>query len=100
MSVPRSATICPYAPSWTASIAPRPNRVASTRSNAVGVPPRCTCPSTTARDSLPVRFSTSSASSWPIPPSRTCPKASRSPVAVAIVPSLGVAPSATTMIGE
>jgi hypothetical protein len=34
------------------------------------------------------------------PPSRTCPKASCSPVAVAIVPSLGVAPSATTMIGE
>ena len=31
-------------PSWTASIAARPKRVASTRSNAVGVPPRWTCP--------------------------------------------------------
>ena len=40
MSVPRSATIWPNAPSATARIACAPKRVASTRSNAVGVPPR------------------------------------------------------------
>ena len=36
--------------------------MASQRSNAVGVPPRWTCPRTTARASLPVRSSISEAS--------------------------------------
>jgi hypothetical protein len=40
MSVPRSATMTPVAPSCTASTALSPKRVASTRSNGVGVPPR------------------------------------------------------------
>src|SRR5215218_8592665 len=59
MSVPRRATMTPDCPSCTASIAARPNRVASTRSNADGVPPRWTWPRTTARASRPVRSSTS-----------------------------------------
>src|SRR3954452_18162061 len=42
ISVPRRATICPYAPSCAAIVACSPNRVASTRSKDVGVPPRCT----------------------------------------------------------
>ncbi len=45
---------CPSSPSFTASMACSPNRVASTRSNAVGVPPRWMWPSTTVRASLPV----------------------------------------------
>ena len=49
ISPARSATIDPNAPSCTASMAAMPNRVASTRSNAVGVPPRWTWPSTMAR---------------------------------------------------
>src|SRR5215469_17481232 len=40
ISVPRSATMLPNAPSATALAAWTPNRVARTRSNAVGVPPR------------------------------------------------------------
>ena len=50
---------CRSRPRATASIACSPKRVASQRSNAVGVPPRCTWPSTTARASLPVRSSIS-----------------------------------------
>ena len=57
MSAPRSATILPQSPSCTASIACSPNRVASQRSNAVGVPPRWMWPSTVVRASLPVRSS-------------------------------------------
>ena len=38
------ATIDPNAPSWTADTAATPKRVASTRSKAVGVPPRWMCP--------------------------------------------------------
>ena len=98
--VPRSATIFPKSPSATASMACRPNRVASHRSNAVGVPPRWMWPSTTARASLPVRSSISRASRSPMPPSRTCPKASFSPeTSVMSPPSAGTAPSETTMIG-
>ena len=66
----------PHSPLFAASIAWRPKRVASTRSNAVGVPPRWTWPRTVARVSLPVRFSISPSSQWAIPPSRTWPKAS------------------------
>ena len=43
------ATIVPHAPSCTASMAATPNREASTRSKAVGVPPRCTWPSVVTR---------------------------------------------------
>ena len=70
MSVPRSAVILPHSPASAASIACSPNRVASTRSNAVGVPPRCTWPSTVARVSLPVRCSISPSSQWAMPPRR------------------------------
>ena len=49
-------------PSCAASIAASPSLVASTRSNAVGVPPRWTCPSTVARVSNPVRSSISRSS--------------------------------------
>ena len=76
MSVPRSAVIVPHLPASAASIACRPKRVASTRSKAVGVPPRWTWPSTVARVSLPVRRSISPSSQWAIPPRRTWPKAS------------------------
>ncbi len=41
------------------STAATPKRVASTRSNAVGVPPRCRCPSTVTRVSKPVSRSSS-----------------------------------------
>ena len=51
------------------------------------------------RASLPVRDSISLASQSPMPPSRTCPNASFSPVSSDSSPSLGIAPSATTMIG-
>src|SRR5262249_45340917 len=47
ISVPRKAIIVPQSPSCTASMACSPNRVASTRSNADGVPPRWMWPSTT-----------------------------------------------------
>ena len=45
---------CPSRPRARRRSRCRPNRVASTRSNAVGVPPRWMCPSTTVRASLPV----------------------------------------------
>ena len=47
--VPRSAGIVPQRRLAAASIAAMPRRVASTRSNAVGVPPRWMWPSTVAR---------------------------------------------------
>ncbi len=97
--MPRSATIAPNAPSATARIACTPKRVASTRSNAVGVPPRWMWPSTATRASLPVRCSISLASICPTPPKRTWPNASRSSTATSL-PVLGCAPSATTTIGE
>ena len=50
------------------------------------------------RDSNPVRFSISSATTLPMPPRRTWPNWSTSPDVRASVPSLGVAPSATTTI--
>ena len=56
---------CPSGRSLAASIAAMPQRVASTRSNAVGVPPRWTWPSTVARVSKPVRASTSRSSTLP-----------------------------------
>ena len=61
MRSPRSTVILPQARSCTASIAPTPYRVDSTRSNAVGVPPRCTWPSCTTRVSKPVRSPIASA---------------------------------------
>src|SRR5215470_12221902 len=76
-----------------------PNRDASTRSNAVGVPPRWMCPSTVQRASLPVRFSISSASCCPIPPSRAWPNESSRSSDSACSSSAGWAPSATTTIG-
>ena len=51
MSVPCSATICAKAASWTASTAAAPKRVASTRSTAVGVPPRWMWPRIVTLDS-------------------------------------------------
>src|SRR5437588_53493 len=90
------ATMWPKAPSCTASMAPMPKRVASTRSKAVGVPPRWTWPRIVTRDSNPVRFSISSATTLPMPPRRTWPNWSTSPDCRLIVPSLGAAPSATT----
>ena len=75
---PRSAVILPQSPASAASIACSPKRVASTRSKAVGVPPRWTWPSTVARASLPVRRSISPSSQWAMPPRRTWPKASSS----------------------
>jgi hypothetical protein len=49
MSSPRSAAMRPNFRSCTRSAALSPKRVASTRSRGVGVPPRCTCPSTVTR---------------------------------------------------
>ncbi len=101
MSVPRSATIVAELPCRaTASMACRPKRVASTRSNAVGVPPRWMWPSTEVRASLPVRASMPDASQSPMPASRTWPNASSVWSLVIRSPSAGSAPSATTMIGE
>ena len=54
-------------------MAATPNRVDSTRSNAVGVPPRWTWPSSTTRVSNPVRRPISSATMSPMPPRRTWP---------------------------
>ncbi len=65
------ATIWPKAPSWTASMAAMPKRVASTRSKAVGVPPRCTWPRIVTLDSNPVRCSIFSARRFEIPPRRS-----------------------------
>ena len=62
ISLPASATIWPNAPSCTASMAAMPKRVDSTRSKAVGVPPRWTWPRIVTRVSKPVRSSISSAS--------------------------------------
>ena len=58
----RFATITPNTPFRIISTAVAPNRVASIRSNGVGAPPRCRCPSTTARDSQPVSCSIQRAS--------------------------------------
>ena len=73
-----------------ASIAASPSRVASTRSKAVGVPPRWMWPSTVARVSKPVRSSISRSSRWPMPPRRAWPNSSVSPATVSIVPSRGI----------
>ena len=54
-------------------MAATPKRVDSTRSNAVGVPPRCTWPSITTRVSNPVRSPISRAMTSAIPPRRTWP---------------------------
>src|SRR5262249_7761761 len=70
ISLPRSEVIIPHSSSCAALIAARPSLVASTRSNAVGVPPRCTWPRTVARVSYPVRCSISCSRRAPIPPSR------------------------------
>ena len=76
-----------------------PNLVASTRSNAVGLPPRWTCPSTVVRASFPVRWAISDSNRFPIPERRTWPNGSTSPSRGGNVPSRGTAPSATTIIG-
>ena len=54
VAAPRDHHLTP-AVSCTRSMAAIPKRVDSTRSNAVGVPPRWTCPSITTRVSKPVR---------------------------------------------
>jgi hypothetical protein len=59
------AVIIPHSPACAASIAARPSLVASTRSNAVGVPPRWTWPRTVARVSYTVRFSISCSAADP-----------------------------------
>ena len=76
MRVPRREAIVPHRPSCAASMAARPSRVASTRSEAVGAPPRWMCPSTVARVSKPVCSSIWRSSQWPTPPRRTCPNSS------------------------
>ena len=96
ISVPCNATICPTCPSWAAIVACNPKRVASTRSNEVGVPPRCTWPRTVVRTSLPVRRSSSSPSCWATPVNRRWPNSSSPPSRSGIVPGLGVAPSLIT----
>lgn len=48
---PRSPVITPDSPSASALRAAVPMRLANTRSNALGLPPRWTCPSTVRRDS-------------------------------------------------
>ena len=73
--------------------------MASTRSKAVGVPPRWTWPRTVARASWPVRSSISASSQWPIPPRRAWPKASVAPWSAIGIPPFGSAPSETTTIG-
>ena len=73
MSVPRSAVMLPKSPRCAASTACQPKRVASTRSYAVGVPPRWTWPRMTGRASLPRRCSSSTASRLPIPAKRSWP---------------------------
>ena len=52
-AVPRRATIRPNPPLAARSAAATPRRDPSTRSAAVGVPPRCRWPSTVTRDSNP-----------------------------------------------
>ena len=84
MRVPRSAGMTPQRASFAASAAARPSRVASTRSKAVGVPPRWMWPSTVARDSMPVRSSISCSSRWPMPPRRAWPNSSSPPVTTSI----------------
>ena len=54
-------------------MAAMPSWVASTRSKAVGVPPRWTCPRMVTLVSIPVRCSISAAMYWLIPPSRGRP---------------------------
>ena len=89
----------PTPPSCTRSIAATPNRVDSTRSNAVGVPPRWTWPSITTRVSNPVRS--------PISRAIDVGDAAEAHVAELVVarfsatssvPGIGSAPSATTTI--
>ena len=70
--------VSPQAPSAAASAAATPNRVASTRSNAVGVPPRCTWPRIVTRVSMPVRPSISEATTFEMPPRRWWPNRSTS----------------------
>ena len=53
----RGAVMTSDCPPLAASIAATPNRDPRIRSTCVGMPPRCTCPSTTTRVSTPVRFS-------------------------------------------
>ena len=102
-----SATIVPKAPSWTAATAATPKRVASTRSKAVGVPPRWMWPRVVTRASKPVRRSISSASQVADPAqpgvaelvdraSSTWPRRADS----ASGPSAGTAPSEMTTIDE
>ena len=54
ISLPRTAAIRPQVPARASSAAFSPRRVARSRSRAVGVPPRWTCPSTVTRVSNPV----------------------------------------------
>ena len=42
--VPMSPISMPASPAASCTVASAPDRVASKRSNAVGAPPRCTCP--------------------------------------------------------
>jgi len=52
--VPRADTIIPKLPAATASAARAPNMIPMIRSIGLGGPPRCGCPSTTARASYGV----------------------------------------------
>ncbi len=85
----------PKSPLATARAASAPKRRASSRSNVVGLPPRCRCPSVMQRVSFPVRSVIHPATRFPMPPRRsTVP----TPAAAftAISPEMGAAPSATT----
>src|SRR4051812_13166677 len=95
MALPRSAAIFPHSLRATMSAAWTPKRVASTRSNAVGVPPRWMWPSTVERVSKPVAFSINSAICCPIPPSRMWPNSSSFSL-IFDSPAASLAPSATT----
>ena len=91
----RSATIRPIRPSTARSAAWMPNRVASTRSRAVGTPPRWMWPRTVTRASKPVSSSSRAATTArdaaePLEPERVESARRRSR------PGGGATPSATT----
>ena len=73
-----------------------PNVSPSTRSSAVGEPPRKRWPSTTDRDSNPVSLCSSAATRSPTPPSTSARPTSR--LFTVTSPPAGNAPSATTTI--
>ena len=100
ISVPLAATICPQRRWATRSTAPMPKRVESTRSVAVGAPPRWMWPRMVLRVSMPVISSISRVTHSPMPPRRGRPDASTPASASGSSWPSGTKPSATTTSGE